>query len=460
MRTLSGSFHGTDGPPDGIRHAHRATTGKSVIFHDPLPPSRDGRVPIANNENFIRGVNLVNLADWWYGIVGFSIPVMVVYLVAMCHITLVSVTIYLHRHSAHRALDLHPAAKHFFRFWLWLTTGMSTKVWTAVHRKHHALTETRDDPHSPQIHGLAPIVFRGAEYYRDAITEETLEKYGRGTPDDWLEQKLYGPHAILGIGTLAVFDVFLFGTIGATVWALQMMCIPFLAAGVVNGVGHYWGYRNFECPDAARNIVPWGILICGEELHNNHHTYPNSAKLSVKPWEFDMGWAWIRVLQTFGLAKPLYTGPKVTRAAGKTSIDMDTTWAVLNDRFRVMSRYAEEVVAPLVKQERKHADALTRRLLRHSKRILCRHDTLVNERQRRRITEVVGASPILKTIYEKRLELAELWSEKGRGTELLEGFRTWCAEAEETGIQVLSDFVRDLKSYTTPTPVRAHVSDN
>ena len=402
----------------------------------------------------------MNLTDWWYGLVGFSIPAMVVYTLAMCHVTLVAVTIYLHRHSAHRALDLHPALQHFFRFWLWLTTGMSTKVWTAIHRKHHALTETADDPHSPQIHGLSAILFRGAEFYRDAITEETLAKYGKGTPDDWLERNLYATHSMLGVGSLLVFNILLFGTLGATVWALQMMCIPFLAAGVVNGVGHYWGYRNFECPDAARNVVPWAILICGEELHNNHHTYPNSAKLSVKPWEFDLGWAWIRVFQTLGLAKPLYTGPKVARAAGKTSIDMDTAWAVLNDRFRVMSRYAEEVVAPLVKQERKHADALTRRLLKRAKSILCRHDTLVNEQERRHITEVVGASPLLKTIYEKRLELAQLWSEKGRGTDLLEALRKWCAEAEETGIQVLGDFVRDLKSYTVPTPVRARVSDS
>ena len=401
----------------------------------------------------------MNLADWWYGLVGFSIPVMVVYTLAMCHLTLMSVTIYLHRHSAHRALALHPALQHFFRFWLWLTTGMSTKIWTSVHRKHHATTETADDPHSPQIHGLAAILFRGAEHYRTAITEETLAQYGKGTPQDWIENNVYGPHSMVGISSLAVFDVLLFGTIGLTVWAVQMLCIPFLGAGVVNGVGHYWGYRNFECPDAARNIVPWGILICGEELHNNHHAYPNSAKLSVKPWEFDIGWAWIRVFQALRLARPLYTRPKVARAPGKSHIDMDTTWAVLNDRFRVMARYAEEVVAPLVEQECKRADAVTRRLLRHSKSVLCRHDILVSERQRQHITKVVGASPLLKTIYEKRLELTQLWSERGRGDDLLEGLRTWCSEAEETGIQVLREFVDDLKSYTVPAPVRAYVSD-
>ena len=397
----------------------------------------------------------MDLADWWYGIAGLSISTIVIYTLVMTHITIVSVTVYLHRFSAHRALTLHPALQHFFRFWLWLTTGMQTKQWTAIHRKHHALTETEDDPHSPQIHGLRTIAFQGAEFYREAGTQETLDRYGKGTPDDWLERNVYIAHSVLGVGTMMVVDIALFGVLGLTVWAIQMIWIPLLAAGVINGVGHFWGYRNFEVADASTNIVPWGILIGGEELHNNHHTYPNSAKLSAKPWEFDLGWAYIRLFQALGLAKPLSTGPVVARVKGKTAIDMDTTWAVVNDRFRVMARYAEEVVAPLIEQECRRADAASRRLLKRSKSILCRHHTLVDEHQRNRISEVFDVSPLLKTIYEKRLELVEVWSKRGRGDDLLVAFKDWCVEAEETGIQVLRDFVDDLKSYTVPAVARA-----
>ena len=393
----------------------------------------------------------MNAAEWWYGIVGPSVPMAVVFVLAMTHVTIVSVTVYLHRHSAHRALTLHPAVAHFFRFWLWLTTGMVTKEWTAVHRKHHARTETGEDPHSPRVHGLGAIVWRGAEFYRAGATEETLRRYGKGTPEDWLERNVYAAHTSLGVGLMLVLDVALFGVLGLTVWAVQMVWIPFLAAGVVNGVGHFWGYRNFECPDAATNFFPWGILIGGEELHNNHHTYPNSAKLSVKRWECDVGWWWIRALHALRLAQPLFTGPVVARVEGKTAIDMDTTWAVLNDRFQVMARYAEEVVAPLVEQEYHRADAATRRLLKRSKAILCRHDDLVDDRQRRRIAAVVGTSPVLGVLYEKRQELAALWALRSRGEELLHAFRRWCHEAEATGIQSLRDFVRDLRSYSVAT---------
>ncbi len=395
------------------------------------------------------------LEDWWYGVVGLSIPALVCYVLVMTHVTIIGVTVYLHRFSAHRALELQPVLQHFFRFWLWLTTGMITKEWTAIHRKHHTAADEDGDPHSPQVHGLREILFRGTEYYRDAATPDTLERYGKGTPDDWMENHVYTPHTSLGVSALLIVNLILFGVLGLTVWAIQMLWIPFFAAGVVNGIGHRLGYRNFECPDAATNFAPWGILIGGEELHNNHHTYPNSAKLSVKPWEFDLGWAWIRLFERLGLATPLSTGPVVARVEGKSSIDMDTTWAVLNDRFRVMARYAEEVVAPLVKQESRRVDAGTRRLLRRSKSVLCRHATLVDERQRRRISEITGVSPPLKTIYEKQLELVEIWSKRGRGDELLAAFRDWCLEAEATGIQVLTDFVQDLKSYTVPATVRA-----
>jgi len=393
----------------------------------------------------------VTLVDWWYGLVGLSIPTVVIYTLIVTHVTIVSVTLYLHRHMAHRALDLNPGLSFFFRTWLWLTTGMNTKQWTAIHRKHHAWTETEQDPHSPQVHGLKEIFWKGSEYYRAAVNPEILEKYGKGTPDDWWERNVFTVHSYWGIGTMLTVDLLLFGSVGIIVWAVQMLWIPVLAAGVINGVCHAIGYRNFETPDASTNFVPWGILIGGEELHNNHHTYPNSAKFSVKPWEFDMGWFWIQLFAAFGLAKPRSTGPIVAHERGKVNIDMDTVWGALNDRFRVMSRYAEKVVAPLVKQETRSADSATRRLFRRAKSVLCREEMLVRERDRRDIKAILESSPLLKTIYEKRLELNAVWAKRGGNRDdLLTAFKEWCVEAENTGIQVLHDFVAELKSYSMP----------
>ena len=401
----------------------------------------------------------MNLIDWWYGAVGLAPWTTVAYTLVVTHLTIVSVTVYLHRHSAHRSLDLAPGLALAFRVWLWLTTGMLTKEWTAVHRKHHATTETEDDPHSPQVHGLREIFWKGTEYYRAGSTPETLAKYGKGTPDDWFERNLAVAHPYLGIGTMAVVNIALFGSVGIVVWAIQMLWIPILAAGVINGVCHHTGYRNFETEDAATNIVPWGILIGGEELHNNHHTYPNSAKLSVKPWELDLGWGWIRLFEFLGWANPRSTGPVVARVPGKAQIDMDTVWAALNDRFRIMARYAESVVKPLAKQEVRRAAGAgrgARRLFRRARSVLCRDDGIVCERDRRDINDIVASSPILKTIYEKRLELNAVWAKRGgNGDDLLTAFHDWCVSAEETGIQALRDFVHELKSYSMPLKAAA-----
>ena len=386
------------------------------------------------------------LANGLWDISGWGI---VAYTLILTHITIVSVTVYLHRHSAHRALDLHPVLAHFFRFWLWMTTGMVTKQWTAIHRKHHAKCETEDDPHSPVMQGLSEIVWRGAEAYRrEVANEETMERYGRGCPDDWLERNLYS-RAVVGVGSMLVINLLLFGAIGATVWAVQMMWIPFFAAGVINGVGHWWGYRNFECPDAATNISPWGILIGGEELHNNHHTYPNSAKLSQKWWEFDIGWFWIRLFETLGLATVRSTGPVVERVPGKQTLDMDTAWAVLNDRFRVMARYGENVVAPLIEQETRKADEATRRALKQAKTMICREDSLVDDAGRQQINEIVETSPEIRRVYELRVGLHDIWSKRGgNAEEMLNALKAWCASAEASGIQALREFVDDLKTYS------------
>jgi fatty-acid desaturase len=380
------------------------------------------------------------------GLLDLSWVGILVYTLVATHVTIVGVTVYLHRYSAHRALDLHPALKHFFRFWLWLTTGMTTREWTAIHRKHHAVCETEEDPHSPQIKGLNEILWRGAEAYREsAKDQEMLKRYGSGCPDDWIERHVYTPYSARGVALLLVLDVAMFGVIGLTVWAVQMMWIPFLAAGVINGLGHWWGYRNFECGDAATNLSPWGILIGGEELHNNHHTYPNSAKLSQKPWEFDIGWMWIRLFQAFGLAKPKSTGPVAHKVPGKQTLDLDTAWAVLNDRFRVMAKYAEDVVKPLVAQELD----VTRHAARKAKAALCREQSLLDSRGQSRIRELIESSPKIRQIYELRLRLQEVWAKRGgNAEEMLQALKQWCVDAEESGIQALKDFASELRTYT------------
>lgn len=392
--------------------------------------------------------------DFLFGFIGWSIPWMVVYFLFATHLTFISITLYLHRHLAHRALYLHPGISHIFRFVLWLTTGMVTKEWVAIHRKHHAKTETVDDPHSPVIHGLPNILFKGVEYYRAAIEKETLSTYGQGTPDDWLERNVYTKHPIVGVGALAIVDVLLFGVVGVVIWALQMMWTPFWAAGVINGVGHALGYRNFECPDNAKNICPIGILACGEELHNNHHTYPNSARFAVKPWEFDLGWQYIRLLGLVNLAKPLHTGPVVEKVEGKHQIDMDTLWAVVNDRFRIMSEYAESVVKPIIQRERNRSENRhVKFMFRRADKALCTHDLVLHEQQINQIQQVTSRSPVLKVLYKLRVGLSELWAKRtGDADELLKAFRAWCAEAESTNLVEVKRFVADLRRLSIPQP--------
>lgn len=389
---------------------------------------------------------------WWQ----LSALGLVAVTLVLTHITMISVTVYLHRHSAHRAVELHPVLKHFFRFWLWMTTGMNTKEWTAIHRKHHATCETEDDPHSPQIQGIKKIFWEGAEVYRAAATPETLKRYGAGTPDDWLERNVYSRFTIGGVSAMLIIDVALFGAAGLTIWAVQMMWTPVFAAGVINGIGHYWGYRNFECHDAARNIVPWGIVIAGEELHNNHHTYPNSAKLSQKPWEFDIGWMYIRLFEMLGLAKARSTGPVVAKVPGKSTLDVDTAWAVLNDRFRVMAKYAEDVVAPLVEQELTRAGKARRGVVRAAKRVLCRDATLVDAAAENRIAELLDTSPRLQVIYDFKQRLQGVWAKRGgNAEELLGELKAWCRDAEATGIHALKDFVAEIRTYSMPQMARA-----
>lgn len=386
----------------------------------------------------------------WNGLFNPSVWQLVLITLVLTHITIVSVTVYLHRHSAHRALDLHPIAAHFFRFWLWLATGTVTKEWTAIHRKHHARCETEDDPHSPQVLGLKKVLREGAELYKaEAKNQETLARYGAGTPDDWIERNLYSKHSFAGIFLMLGIDILCFGAIGITVWAVQMVWIPLFAAGVINGVGHFWGYRNFESRDASRNISPIGILIGGEELHNNHHTYPNSAKLSVRRFEFDVGWFWIRVLETLHLAKVNKVPPRPVLARDKQVIDLDTLRGLISNRFQVMARYRREVITPVFQEERARACEVTRSFFQRCHSLLHRDESMITERCRERLDRLTSHNETLAAIYQFRLRLQDIWSRTSLSSaEMLEALKQWCQEAEESGIRALQEFAGKLRAYT------------
>ena len=377
---------------------------------------------------------------WW----GYIVVTLV-----FTHITIAAVTIYLHRHSAHRALDLHPVISHFFRLWLWLTTGMETKQWTAVHRKHHARCETEEDPHSPVVLGIEKVMWQGADMYKiESKNAETLEKFGQGTPDDWMERNIYSTHSVAGIATMMIINLALFGFIGMTIWAVQMMWIPFFAAGIINGVGHYWGYRNFQAEDASRNIVPWGILIGGEELHNNHHAYPSSAQLSNKWWEFDIGWMYIRTMEILGLAHVKKVAPKVMLAANKTKCDQDTLHAVIQSRYDVLTKYARSVkqtCADEIAHLKTRAVRVDRSMV---KRWLQNDEQKLTALERERMKEVLSNSKTLHTVYSMRQELTSLWQRStATKDELVHQLEDWCHRAEASGIVALQDFSKRLRRY-------------
>ena len=372
------------------------------------------------------------------------------------HITIAAVTIYLHRHQTHRALDLNPAVSHFFRFWLWLTTGMRTTEWVAIHRKHHARVETAEDPHSPRILGIKTVLLTGAELYRrEAAKARTIEKYGFNTPADWLERNLYHPCNSLGICLMLILNVTLFGFIGITIWAVQMAWIPFFAAGVINGVGHWWGYRNFEGPDASTNIVPFGLLIGGEELHNNHHAFAGSARFSNKWYEFDLGWYYIRLLELLGMARVKKVAPEPVTDRSKQRVDLDTVRAVVTNRLHVMSDYASHVVRKVYREETAKATLAKRQLMRKYRRLLIRHEALLDSSAQLHLAELFHHSAALRVVYEFRQRLQALWQEKSADQEnILRALQEWCRQAEETGVEALQEFAAKLKTYTlAPVPV-------
>nr|WP_314546131.1 fatty acid desaturase [uncultured Massilia sp.] len=385
------------------------------------------------------------------GLLDLSVWQMVVYTLVVTHITIAGVTIYLHRHQAHRALDMHPIASHFFRFWLWLTTGQVTKEWAAVHRKHHAKCETVDDPHSPVTHGIKKVLLEGAELYRaETKNKETLDKYGHGCPNDWIENKLYTPYSWLGVSLLLPVSFMLFGVAGITIWAVQMLWIPITAAGIINGLGHFWGYRNYDCNDAATNLLPWGIIIGGEELHNNHHTFATSAKLSSKWYEFDIGYAYIRMMQAVGLAKIKKTIPKPRLAKNKLEADFDTLQAVIANRYDVMAKYAKSVKAAFREEVEhlKHKAELEARFLKSARKSMQREPGKLLAAQQAQLVELFQHSKALETMHEMRVELSAIW-ERSHSTrdQLLQQLQDWCTRAEASGIKALQDFSMRLRSY-------------
>jgi len=385
------------------------------------------------------GHGLWNLT-WWE---------IVLYTLATTHITIMAVTIFLHRTQAHRSMDLGPIPSHFFRFWLWVGTGMVTKEWVAIHRKHHAKCETEEDPHSPQTRGIDTVMWRGAELYRaEAKNADTMKKFGHGTPDDWMERNVYSRFGWQGVGLMLILNLALFGAAGATVWAVQMLWIPFWAAGVVNGLGHYWGYRNFEAQDASTNLTPWGVIIGGEELHNNHHTYPTSAKFSVKKYEFDIGWVYISLMQRIGWAKVKKVPPRLQMGDVKPVADEKTLEAVIANRYEVMARYAREMrrtcKQEIAQLKGKGADLS---VLKAAKRWLPRDDDKVPASARVHLAQARATHPVLDKMVTMREELRQMWMNTSQSREQLAAdLAAWCHRAEASGIAALQEFSVRLRA--------------
>ncbi len=382
---------------------------------------------------------------------------LLIYLLVATQITIFAVTLYLHRSQAHRGVDFHPVIAHFFRFWTWLTTSMITKEWVAIHRKHHAKCETEEDPHSPMIKGIGHVFWRGVELYREARGDRaSIEQYGKGAPNDWIERNVYTRHPLAGPTLLLFVSFALFGAMGVAVWAIQMAWIPFWAAGVVNGLGHWWGYRNFETTDTATNLTPWGVWIGGEELHNNHHAFPSSAKFALRRWEFDIGWAAIRSLETVGLAKVLRVAPSLDIRPNIQMPDTDTLKALLTHRFQAMTDYQRKVLVPALREEARIAGARLRAMLpRKLEKGLIDDGRWLKPDAREQLQQWIDQRPRIRTLVEYRARLAAVLETRSQSAnDTLQQLQAWCREAEASGIEALQEFSLRMKGYSLQ-PVRA-----
>ncbi len=386
---------------------------------------------------------------WLYGLLELPWWGYIIVVGVTTQITIAAVTLYLHRSQAHRAVELHPWISHFFRFWLWLTTGMRTKEWVAVHRKHHARCETEEDPHSPQVLGINRVLWAGAWLYRkEAANTETLDRYGHGSPDDWIERHLYTPHTNFGVWMLAGLNLALFGLPGAAIWLTQVIWIPLWAAGVINGLGHWWGYRSYETADASTNLAPWALWIGGEELHNNHHAYPSSARFSLRCGEIDIGWWYLRLLRRLGLARILREAPRPVIDPAKKMVDLETVKAVVLSRMHVMRHYAREVMLPVLRQELRSQQGAYRNLLKRARRCLLKDESRMDEVARLTLHSALQASPRLTLVVLYRRRLQRLWATAASQDRLLATLQEWCSEAEASGIAALQEFAALLRGYS------------
>jgi stearoyl-CoA desaturase (delta-9 desaturase) len=387
------------------------------------------------------------MAEYLYGVLDLSLWGYFLAAFIMVQISMMGVTLYLHRDQAHRAIDLHPVLRHFFRLWIWLTSGMVTREWVSIHRKHHAMVEREGDPHSPKVFGLRKVLLEGAELYRvESLNDETLEKYGKGTPDDWVERNVYQRFSISGVYVLLTIDVILLGLPGITVFAIQMLAMPVFAAGVINGLGHAKGYRNFESEDTSTNLVPIAILVGGEELHNNHHAFPTSAKFSVRWWEFDIGWMYITILRAIGLCKVRRLAPKPRLADDPRPVDIETLAAVLQNRMYVLRDYTRKVTLPVLRiEKRANRDNA---LLRRARKLLVSGPILLDEAAKVRLASLLEDNAALRTVHEYRQQLLDLWAQANVSNErLVRQLKEWCNHAEASGIDALHDFSASLRGY-------------
>lgn len=388
-----------------------------------------------------------------HGLLNFSLLQIIITLFIATQVTILGVTLYLHRDQTHRGLKLHPVVQHFFRFHLWMTTGMLTKDWVAIHRKHHAKCETENDPHSPQYHGIKTVLYSGVELYTlERENQQTLDKYGKGTPDDWLERNIYTKFHFWGIGLMFLIDVALFGAIGITFWAIQIIWIPFFAAGVINGLGHWAGYRNYSTNDCSTNLTRFALFIGGEELHNNHHAFPSSCKFSHKKGEYDWGWFTIKFLRMLGLAKIKKTVPELEQSKSKNSVDLEAVKAMLTHKVNLLQVYVKDVVKPAIQEE---YDVRSSKFKKSSNKLINSMSIdwrFLDDESKDIFKQYINTSPTMETLIKFRDELKEIWDSNGKTTEqMIEAIKEWCNKAEKSGVDVLQAYARKLQTYRLKT---------
>ena len=383
------------------------------------------------------------------GLIDFTWVGYVLYTLVVTHISIVAITLYLHRGVCHSAIEIKPLLAHFFRFWLWLTTSMRTADWVAVHRKHHAKCETIDDPHSPAYYGIETVLLRGADlYHEEKNNPETLEKYSQNCPTDWVEEKIYTGMNNIGILLLFILNIILFGVVGIIIWAIQMAWTPIFAAGGINGAGHYWGYRNYDTSDDSTNMIPLGIVIGGEELHNNHHAFPTAAKFSLKPWEFDLGWMYIKLFSLLGQIKVKRLAPITIINEPSKSLDHETGYALLKSKLTVITNYSKIVLKPLMKHEHKKANGELKRLLNRSKCTLVREPHRITNQENNTLDIIFDKCASLKIAYDLRNKLFDiLHSRNLKHDKFIDSINQWCEEARSVGIESLVDFSIWLRGY-------------